>query len=236
MNTDNRPPNMNGIAEKNERVTKDESSWILNFAPNFWLCIFFVFFGNGVTSSSGDDNKANKASASSPVKHPELEHYSLLWEKSLFTSRALPKPPASGPSFADGLTLVGIYEIGGRKIAVVMDKATSQVIEVSSILDKTTGMQMLELDPGPSPYKARVQIQRGSETGWVGMADAMLSGPKSPDIRPGQSPAPAPAPPVEPAPPPANVQSLPAIPVTPPPSASFKPVPTEISGDAPLPP
>lgn len=188
-----------------------------------------------VTSSSGDDNKTNKASANSPVKHPELEHYSLLWEKSLFTSRALPKPPASGPSFADGLTLVGIYEIGGRKIAVVMDKTTSQVIEVSSVLDKTTGMQMLELDPGTSPYKARVQIQRGSETGWVGMADAMLSGPKSPDIRSGQVQYPAPAPPIEPAPPPASARSI-SVPSIIPSPGSNDPIPATANSDAPIPP
>ncbi len=188
-----------------------------------------------LASSFGEDIKTNTEAASSPVKHPELEHYSPLWEKSLFTSRSLPKPPATGPSFADGLTLVGIYEIHGRKIAVVMDKATSQVLEVSSTLDKSSGMQMLELDPGTSPYKARVQIQRGSETGWVGMADAMLSGPKSPDIRAGQvlapagAPAPAPVPPVEPAPAPVNLRSLPAP--TPPAPDSAPP-----SGDAPLPP
>ncbi len=188
-----------------------------------------------VTSSSGDDSKAIKASANSPVKHPALEHYSLLWEKSLFTSRALPKPPASGPSFADGLTLVGIYEIGGRKIAVVMDKATSQVLEVSSILDKATGMQMLELDAGTSPYKARVQIQRGSETGWVEMADAMLSGPKSPDIRAGQVQAPAPAPPIEPAPPPASARSI-SVPSIIPSPGSNDPIPATANSDAPIPP
>ncbi len=188
-----------------------------------------------LASSFGEDIKADAAAASSPVKHPELEHFSPLWEKSLFTSRSLPKPPATGPSFADGLTLVGIYEIDGRKIAVVMDKATSQVLEVSSTLDKSSGMQMLELDPGTSPYKARVQIQRGSETGWVGMADAMLSGPKSPDIRAGQAPAPAPAPAVEPAPPPASVRSLPSPSIIPAPGSN-EPTPSPANGDAPIPP
>ncbi len=190
-----------------------------------------------VAPSYGEDNKGDKSAASSPVKHPELEHFSPLWEKSLFTSRALPKPPASGPSFADALTLVGIYEIDGRKIAVVMDKATSQVIEVSSTLDNTSGLQMLELDPGTSPYKARVQIQRGSETGWVVMADAMLSGPKSPDIRSGLTPNQTTVPiptlaPELPSPPP-NIRTPTSVPNPGPPVA---PTPEAVTGDAPIPP
>lgn len=191
-----------------------------------------------VASSSGDDSKADKSAASSPVKHTELEHYSPLWEKSLFTSRALPKPPTSGPSFADGLTLVGIYEIDGRKIAVVMDKSTSQVLEVSTNLDKASGLQMLELDPGTSPYKARVQIQRGSETGWVGMADAMLSGPKSPDIRAGLNFAPPSiiSPPIEPVPPPLNARSLPSPQNIIAPINGSTPASPPANGDAPLPP
>lgn len=188
------------------------------------------------TSYSSGEN--DKTTATSPVKNPELEHYNALWEKSLFTSRALPKPPATGPSFADGLTLVGIYEIDGRKIAVVMDKATSQVLEVSSILDKTTGMQMLELDTGSSPYKARIQIQRGSETGWVEMADAILSGPKSPDIRSGSTSAPPPiiSTPIEPAPPPPNARSLSSPPNIIAPKDASSPAAPPASGDAPLPP
>ncbi|MEI6533750.1 MAG: hypothetical protein WCN98_00305 [Verrucomicrobiaceae bacterium] len=188
--------------------------------------------------SKGEENKPDKITADTPVKFQELDHYKDLWEKSLFTSRALPKPPATGPSFADGLTLVGIYEINGQKMAVVMDKASSQVLEVSSTPDKNSGMQMLELDAGSTPYKARVHIQRGSETGWVGMADAMLSGPKSPEIRQGQLPsqAPGPVPPPAAEPIPIHAQTPPQVPNITTPSSSSAPAPAVNSGDAPLPP
>jgi hypothetical protein len=127
------------------------------------------------------------------VSIPLLAYYKCLWERSLFTSHTVPKPPPSGPSFADSLSLAGIYDIGGRVIAVLVDKASSQILEVTKETNSINGMVILSVEHGASPYQTRVQIQRGSESGWVGIPEAAQNGgAASPSARTPQIAKPAP--------------------------------------------
>lgn len=170
--------------------------------------------------------------AVSPVPQPPLEHYEPLWKSSLLTSRTMEHPSPSGPSFADGLSLAGIFEIDGRPVAVVMDKTTSQFTEVRAEPGGVQGMQIVKIEEGTTPDKARVQIQRGNETGWVKMTDAPVpaGGPASGEHsigtmgKPPLQASPMPAPFVPPSP--SKV---------PPPTGGGSPSPL-VSGDAPLPP
>ena len=70
----------------------------------------------------------NSVPASEPVEFPKLEACASLWERSLFTTKDLPAPDApAGPSFADNLSLSGVYELQGEVVALIVDKTTSQV-------------------------------------------------------------------------------------------------------------
>lgn len=170
--------------------------------------------------------------ATAPVPLPPLDHFELLWKSSLLTSRTMEQPSPVGPSFADGLSLAGIFQIDGRPVAVVMDKTTSQFMEVSSEPGGAQGMQIVKIEEGATPDRARVQIQRGNESGWVKMTDSPVpaAGPATGERSIGTMGKSSPqAPPV-----PAPVAPVPPSKVVPPSGPSAPP--PAINGDAPLPP
>ncbi len=99
---------------------------------------------------------------------PPLEHYARLWDESLFTTRTLPPPEApAGPNFATHLTLTGTFEVNGKMAAVLIDKATSNVIQALIGEDNEDGIRITKVEPGATPDKMRIQLQKGREFGWV---------------------------------------------------------------------
>jgi hypothetical protein len=124
---------------------------------------------------------------SSPVKIPELDFYSRLWTESLITTRALPPPEApKGPNFADNLTLTGTYEMKGKVVAVLIDRTTQNVIEAFIGEDNADGIKIVKVEGSSAADITKVQVQKGTEIGWVSLPD-----PSSPE---GGAPPPAPAP------------------------------------------
>ena len=104
-----------------------------------------------------------------PLAFPLLEHYSKLWENSMFTTKSLPPPDdgPKGPIFTDNLTLAGTYDVDGAVVGVLLDKTTSQVMEVRLGDENEAGIKIVRVSPGGAPDKARLQLQKGDQVGWV---------------------------------------------------------------------
>ena len=108
----------------------------------------------------------------SPVPLPSLGHFARLWTDSLFTTRAMPLPEApSGPSFTDNLSLSGTFEDRGKLTAILIDKTTSNIVQVYIGEDNEQGIRIAKIVPGPSPDKMRIQLQKGNQSGWVNFSD-----------------------------------------------------------------
>lgn len=165
-----------------------------------------------------------------PVPFPDLTHYAPLWERSIFTTRDLPSPDApSGPLFSDALSLAGMYEVNGEVVAVIVDRTTSQIMEARIGSENEAGIKIRKVQPGASMDKARVQLQKGDQAGWISFAEAAAA--------PAETVAAAiPTRPVPAARPPVSSPLLPAIqpeiPVAPPPAATEP----AVTNDVPLPP
>lgn len=107
-----------------------------------------------------------------PLAFPLLEHYSKLWENSMFTTKSLPPPDDApkGPIFTDNLTLAGTYEVDGSVVGVLLDKTTSQVMEVRIGDENEAGIKIVRVTASGAPDKARLQLQKGDQVGWVSIA------------------------------------------------------------------
>lgn len=107
-----------------------------------------------------------------PLAFPPLEHYAKLWENSMFTTKALPPPDDApkGPVFTDSLTLVGMYEVDGAMVGVLLDKTSSGVMEVRIGAENESGIKIVKVNPGTTPEKTRLQLMKGQEAGWVTFA------------------------------------------------------------------
>ena len=107
-----------------------------------------------------------------PLAFPLLEHYSKLWESSMFTTKSLPPPDDApkGPIFTDNLTLAGIYEVDGALAGVILDRTTSMVTEVRVGVENEQGIKIARVNPGSTPDKTRLQLQKGDVAGWVSFA------------------------------------------------------------------
>ena len=107
-----------------------------------------------------------------PLAFPPLEHYAKLWENSMFTTKSLPPPDDApkGPIFTDNLTLVGIYEVDGAVAGVVLDRTTSLITEVRIGAENEQGVKIARVNPGSTPDKTRLQLQKGDVAGWVSFA------------------------------------------------------------------
>lgn len=178
-----------------------------------------------------------EAGADAPVRVPPMKHYARLWTDSIFTTRAIAMPAAAGPSFSDNLTLSGTFEDNGKLTAILIDRTTSGIVQAYIGEDNAEGFRISKIEPGPTPDKVRIQLQKGSQVGWVSFSEA--------------APAPAPTAPANPlgtraalaASVPVGVQVpnplLPpppsAVPEPPSPNAPNTPVPV-LNGDPPLPP
>jgi hypothetical protein len=117
--------------------------------------------------------ESTESKAAPPVPFPELSHYALLWERSLFTTRDLPTPDApAGPIFTDSLSLTGIYEVDGHVVAVLVDRTTSLISEARLEVENEAGIKIRKVTPGASMDKTRVQLQKGDQAGWVSFSAA----------------------------------------------------------------
>ena len=106
-----------------------------------------------------------------PVIVPALDHYAKLWTNSLFTSRALPPPEApAGHNFTDNLSLSGTYEEKGKLTAILIDKSTSSVVLAYVGEDNPEGFRIVKVTPGGTPDQIKMQLQKGSQFGWVGFS------------------------------------------------------------------
>lgn len=198
---------------------------------------------------------AEEQKAASPVEFPKLDHFEPLWRRSIFTTKDLPAPQEpGGPNFADNLSLSGIYEIDGAVAAVLVDRTTSQVMEVRIGSENEMGIKIRQVTPGASVDKTRIQLQKGDQAGWVSFADAAASQPAEVIQRaviPTQAPGNAVSPSVTPPPaagsiPPqrrtmnaAPVRAMPPVnPILPPPSTPIPQAAPQSArvNDVPLPP
>ena len=126
-----------------------------------------------VTDSPPPALDAAQPAGDSPVPRPALQHFAKLWTESLFTTRALPAPEApKGPTFADNLSLSGTYELNGKMVAILIDKTTSSVMEAYNGEDNESGIRIVKVEPGASSDSMKLQLQKGTEVGWIRFADA----------------------------------------------------------------
>ncbi|HRK14947.1 MAG TPA: hypothetical protein PK490_11690 [Prosthecobacter sp.] len=154
------------------------------------------------------------------VKPPPLEHYAALWERSLFTTRDLPTPDSpAGPLFTDNLSLAGVYEVNGAVVAVLVDRASSNVMEARIGSENSAGIKIRQIEPGETMDKTRVQLQKGDQAGWVGFDNSQPTSPSSPQPALESRPA-------------VPARELPPSPLLP----SISGRPPSSSGDVPLPP
>lgn len=118
----------------------------------------------------------NAVPASEPIEFPKTEAFAALWERSLFTTKDLPAPDApAGPSFADNLSLSGVYELQGEVVALVVDKTTSQVFQAKIGSENEIGVKVRKIDGDITSAKVRVQLQKGDQVGWVTLSDGLGS-------------------------------------------------------------
>ena len=109
----------------------------------------------------------------SPVPLPALSHFERLWKDSMFTTKALPTPDVpAGPNFADNYSLSGTFEERGKMTAILIDKSTSGIVQAYIGEDNDEGFRIAKIEPGDSPEKMRIQIQKGNQAGWVKFADS----------------------------------------------------------------
>jgi hypothetical protein len=109
----------------------------------------------------------------SPVPLPDIAHFERLWKDSMFTTKALPAPDIpAGPNFADNFTLSGTFEDRGKMTAILIDRTTSGIVQVFIGEDNEEGIRIAKIEPGDSPEKMRIQIQKGNQAGWVKFTDA----------------------------------------------------------------
>jgi hypothetical protein len=136
-----------------------------------------------------------------PVPQPKLEHYAMLWNRSVFTTHDLPvtEEVAAGPKFTDNLSLAGIYEVDGAVIGVIVDRTTSLISEVKIGSDNEAGIRIKSVTPGVTPDKTRLQLQKGDQAGWIGFTDGVAGAPG--DVAGQAAAAPAPALATRPGPP-----------------------------------
>lgn len=131
----------------------------------------------------------NSVLASEPVEFPKLEAYAALWERSVFTTKDLPAPDApAGPSFADNLSLSGVYELQGEVVALIVDKTTSQVFQAKIGSENEIGVKVRKIDGDITSAKIRVQLQKGDQVGWVTLSDG-ISGTPAETIAPAGVPS-----------------------------------------------
>ena len=103
-----------------------------------------------------------------PVPFPKLNHFSHLWEHSLFTTREIPLPESDdGPNFTDQLSLAGVYEVDGALAAVIVDKTTSLVSEVRIGSDNESGIRIKQVETGALPSSTRIQLLKNGQLGWI---------------------------------------------------------------------
>ncbi len=131
---------------------------------------------SAVVPDESGDVAAEVKQAASPVPVPPLAHYAALWQRSMFTSRALPAPEVpQGPGFADQLVLAGMYEVDGAMVAVILDKMTAQISEARIGSDNAQGIRIKSVEPAGESGLGRVQLQKGMQSGWIQFADAGAS-------------------------------------------------------------
>jgi len=202
------------------------------------------------------DAASDDAPDDSPVPLPALEDFAPLWTDSLFTTRALPMDDApAGPSFTDNLSLSGTYEERGKLTAILIDKTTSGIVQAYIGEDNEDGFRIAKIEPGESPDRTRIQLQKGNQVGWVSFSDASGGAPPTPQApasgplatRPGntvqgpqpttlfpQGAAPSFVPPALPADPPPNM--MPQQSAAPSLRGGLPEAPPTLPGDPPLPP
>ncbi|MCA1963292.1 MAG: hypothetical protein LDL31_05045 [Prosthecobacter sp.] len=160
-----------------------------------------------------------------PVPLPPLQHYAALWERSIFTTKDLPSPDApAGPLFTDSLSLAGTYELDGQFVAILVDRSTSQFTEARIGRENEQGIKIRKVQPGATPDKTRVQLQKGDVAGWVSQAETPAAEPApEPQVRaaqPAHAPAATPLLPPPAAPPPLPAPAIPTaaqdVPLPPP--------------------
>jgi len=183
------------------------------------------------------DEAPDQAGDNAPVRVPPMKHYARLWADSLFTTRAMAPPAASGPIFTDNLSLSGTFEDNGKLTAILIDRTTSGIVQAYIGEDNAEGFRISKIEPGPTPDKVRIQLQKGNQVGWVSFSEAAPApAPAAPANALGTRAAPTASIPVgvqvpNPLlPPPPS-----AVPEPPSPNAPNTPAPA-LNGDPPLPP
>lgn len=226
----------------------------MRISLSIFLLLVACAVGQEVRRATVVEDEPKAGTSDAPVELPPLSHYAKLWTESLFTTRALPAPTApAGPSFADNLSLSGTYELNGKMVAILIDKTTTSVVEALIGEDNDAGIRITKVEPGATPDSMRIQLQKGTELGWVSFADAAaFTAPPAPAASPAnpgvpQAPNPGPAasqvtiPPPAPAPTvpqyaPPPPSSLPGSGITPGINAGMPQAAPHVPDDVPLPP
>ena len=181
------------------------------------------------------DEAPDEASSDAPVRVPPMKHYSRLWKDSLFTTRAIAMPAAAGPIFTDNLALSGTFEDNGKLTAILIDRTTSGIVQAYIGEDNAEGFRISKIEPGPTPDKVRLQLQKGNQVGWVSFSEVTQAPAPAAPANALSTRTAAPEPPV-------GVQ-VPNPLLPPPPTPSSVPEPRSpnspapvLNGDPPLPP
>ena len=125
----------------------------------------------------------------SPVPLPPLSHFEPLWKDSMFTTKALPAPEVpAGPNFADNFSLSGTFEERGKMTAFLVDKTTSGFVQAYIGEDNEAGFRISKLELDEAGNARRIQLQKGTQTGWVSLDDGSTAASQTPLVQPGNAP------------------------------------------------
>ncbi len=157
-------------AHKRRRVFRRSALFV--FASALVALFAFLF----MTATSRADEPAG-AVPEEAVPYP-ADRYANLWAESLFFKET--DSPAADPGFARDLTLAGTYEIEGRLSAILMNRRTQSVQEVSQAGPNGNGLRLIEVNRQADPAKTRVLVEQNGHRAWIDSSTDRQKGPSSP--------------------------------------------------------
>ncbi|NNE93568.1 MAG: hypothetical protein HKN23_18120 [Verrucomicrobiales bacterium] len=141
----------------------------------FWLAGTAILSGIGALVLSADE--AATASAQPVVPPHPVTRYESLWKQSLFRSQSGAASRASQSEW----NLAGVFEIEGKKGAVIVNEKTGAIQNVTLEAPNEDGFQLLAVQSGGNGAPPRVEIaqQNGSRI-WVTARKMKAPTPKPP--------------------------------------------------------
>lgn len=137
---------------------------------------FAVLLAGGIFAISAVARAGSGSEEVIPKGYP-MGRYAPLWEHSPFVLASVTEPPA--PGFAVNLAVVALAKIGDEDVVTVVNKQSQERITLDARPNEQ-GIKVVSVVADPDPLKAKVTLQKGSETATVSFDRALMAVPQAP--------------------------------------------------------